>query len=91
MKAIDEYLEREKIKALGLDDREPQLTTVKKYDGSEKVKLAAVRRNGYAIKFIKNPTDKVILEAVKQDKRAIGYIDIDSLNEETKEMLMYLL
>ena len=39
------------------------------------VQLAAVRRNGYAIMNIENPSEEVQLEAVRQDWRAIHFIE----------------
>ncbi|WP_164703572.1 DUF4116 domain-containing protein, partial [Aliarcobacter skirrowii] len=36
--------------------------------------LKAVRQNGYAIRYIKNPSEEVQLEAVKRNVNAIEYI-----------------
>jgi len=41
---------------------------------SERVQLAAVSQNGYAIQWIQNPSEQVQLEAVKQSAYAIQYI-----------------
>ena len=38
------------------------------------MKLEAVKNNGYAIEFIKNPSEEVKLEAVKGNPWLIGYI-----------------
>lgn len=37
--------------------------------------MAAIKENGYAIQFIRYPSEKVQLEAVKEDGNAIQYID----------------
>ena len=47
---------------------------------SEKIKIAAVKKNGLAIAFIENPSEKVQLSAVKEDIRAIQYIKNPSKN-----------
>ena len=44
-----------------------------------KKQLEAVKKNGYAIRYIKNPSLEVQLEAVKQNGYAIQYIKISSL------------
>ena len=41
---------------------------------SEALQLAAVRKNGYAIYYIENPSEAVQLAAVRQDGAAIEYI-----------------
>ena len=41
---------------------------------SEKVQLAAVRKNGYAIRYIKNPSEQLQLAAVRKNGYAIRYI-----------------
>jgi hypothetical protein len=41
---------------------------------TEKVQLAAVRKNTYSIRHIKNPTEKVQLVAIKQYPYSIQYI-----------------
>ena len=41
----------------------------------ESVQLAAVRRNGYAIRFIQNPSEAVQLAAVRQTGLAIRHIE----------------
>ena len=41
---------------------------------SEKIKLAAVNKNGSAICYIKNPSEKVLLAAVNQNYDYIFYI-----------------
>jgi len=45
-----------------------------KYSSNEKAQLAAVRRDGYAIEWIDNPSEAVQMAAVKQNGYAIGYI-----------------
>ncbi len=56
----------------------------------EKAQLAAIKESAEALQLIDKPTEKVIIEAVKKDKEAIKFVDIDSLTEETKELLVYL-
>jgi len=58
---------------------------------AEKALLEVVKQNGNLIKYIDDPTEKVIIEAVRQNKHAIQYVNIESLSEETKEVLVYLL
>ena len=41
---------------------------------SEKVGLAAVRKNSFSIRFIKNPSEKVQLKAVRKNPNSIQYI-----------------
>ena len=48
---------------------------VKKAYPSEEVKLAAVKQNWRAIKYIKNPSEEVQLAAVKENREAIKYIE----------------
>ena len=57
---------------------------------SEMVQLKAVSIDGDVLGQIAHPTERVIIEAIRQDKRAIQYVHIDCLSEETKEVLMYL-
>ena len=42
---------------------------------NEEVQLEAVKQNGYAIKYIENPTEEVQLAAVKQNGNAIRFIE----------------
>jgi hypothetical protein len=51
----------------------PQLFQLVK-DSSEELKLAAVKQDWFAIRFIKNPSEQVQLVAVKQNGYAIQYI-----------------
>ena len=43
------------------------------------MQIEAVKQDGYAIQYIKNPSLEVQIEAVKQDGYAIQYIKISSL------------
>jgi hypothetical protein len=38
------------------------------------VQLAAVQQNGFAIQYVKNPSEQVQLAAVRQNPRTIRYI-----------------
>ena len=49
------------------------------YLKSEKAQIEAVKRNGYAIRFIPNPSPEVQIEAVKRNGCAIQYITNPSL------------
>jgi len=59
-----------------------------KYVVVDDVQLAAVRKDGYAIQFIKNPSEAVQLVAVRKDGYAITYIDNPS--EVAKERVLSL-
>ena len=52
--------------------------------------MAAVQQDPNALQFISKPSSQVTIEAVTIDKGTIVHVDIDSLSEETKEILMYL-
>ena len=101
MKDLTEHLKQIKIKAIGFDytDEKECLKNVKIngyyiryiYHPSEAVQLIAVNDNGNLIQYIKNPTDNVIMEAVRQGRDIIRYVDVESLSEEVKDILMLLL
>ena len=42
----------------------------------EKFCLAFVKRNGYALQFVKNPTKEICIIAVKQKPNTIQYVDL---------------
>lgn len=52
---------------------------------TDKVKLAVVRQNGYAIAYIKNRTLEIEFEAIKNKTEAIKYIE-----NPTEEMKLYV-
>jgi len=49
--------------------------------------LTAVKRNGLALQYIKNPTEKICLEAIEQNKNAINFVDIKRFPKVYKKYL----
>ena len=45
---------------------------------SKEEMITAVKRNGYALRYVKEQTEPVCLEAVKQDGDALRYVTIKS-------------
>ena len=58
-------------------------------NSAEQAQLAAVRKNGRAIKYIENPSESVQLAAVRQDGRAIKYIENPSESVQYAAHLRY--
>ena len=56
---------------------------------SEKLQLAAVRQDGCAIGYIKNPSLEVQLAAVRQDGYAIQWISNPSIEVQLEAMSCY--
>jgi hypothetical protein len=46
---------------------------------TETESLKAVNRNGNALRYVKNQTDEICLEAVKQNTEVLVYVDEDLL------------
>ena len=46
---------------------------------SEEICLTAVQNNGYAIQFIKDQQEKVVIAALRQNVRCIKYVNINSM------------
>ena len=44
---------------------------------SKEESLEAVKRNGYALRYVKDQTEAVCLEAVKQDGYALQYVNVN--------------
>jgi len=44
---------------------------------SKEESLEAVKRNGYALQYVKDQTEAVCLEAVKQDGYALQYVNVN--------------
>ena len=63
MKDLTEYLKKVKIKEIGFDITD------------EESCLKAVRKYGYLIQFIKNPSEAVCLAALNQNGYSIHYIE----------------
>ena len=69
------YLEEEKIKVNKLKlDEVHDLKHYLNNTVNEELKLNCVKNDGWALKYIKNPSKVVQLEAVKNDGLAINYI-----------------
>lgn len=43
---------------------------------SKKYCLTRVKRHGEALQFVKNQTEEICIEAIKQNPKAIQYVDI---------------
>ena len=52
---------------------------------SEKLKLAVVKKNGWAIKYIQNPSEKVQLAAIRRNSYSIRFIQNPS--ERVKQLV----
>ena len=45
--------------------------------------IEAVKRNGYALRYVKDQTEAVCIEAVKQDGDALRYVEIEIVEKMT--------
>ena len=50
-----------------------ELKEFKKW-GDEKYCIEKVKKNGYALRYVKNQTDEICIEAVKQNGDALRYV-----------------
>ena len=65
----------------------------KEYDGlkvknnlSGRKALEAVKKNGYALQYVKDQTEAICLEAVKQNGHALQFVNEDIFTEKAKEL-----
>jgi hypothetical protein len=73
MSTVVERLIEASDKSQSYLDRVPKFST-------ENEALEAVRRNGDALRYVKEQSEAVCLEAVKEDGDALQYVDIEKFN-----------